>query len=390
MRPLLLVALVAVITNVQAQTIWGGVSIVDDGFYDTIAVDTAGVAYVGDWDLYRASDGATWERILEDVFVRELYTEDDVLYAATLDGVILVEGDVWLQLLDGISLSSLNVGSTYLTIGGSAGQVFQSETAQSWSTLNPTRLYLNDERIRSIAEKDGTIVYSELTDGFTLQVVAGRPGEWVVQPVASGKVVLDEGLFWAVDGVQFYSSPDGRQWSLVTSVPGSFSVSDWVKRGDTIVTADFSGVKATVDGGAVWTDISNGLAAETSVDALTIDSDGYVWALADSLVQKSLNPLAATTGTPIDRTAVVPLEVTIEDLYPNPAAGEVRMELVSPGGEAVVEVFDMLGRKIDLIYKGDAPPGRLDITWDGRTASGQYLIRAVVDGREQSRTVIIR
>jgi hypothetical protein len=72
---------------------------------------------------------------------------------------------------------------------------------------------------------------------------------------------------------------------------------------------------------------------------------------------------------------------------PNPSAGAVTLSLAMPeAGEAVVEVFDLAGRRLATPWRGGLAAGRHPIGWDGRiegggpAAPGVYLARARAGG----------
>lgn len=76
------------------------------------------------------------------------------------------------------------------------------------------------------------------------------------------------------------------------------------------------------------------------------------------------------------------------DISPNPANPRTRVWLtLAEPATAVVEVFDLAGRRIRRLAAGPQPAGRTGLDWDGAdaagrpAASGMYLIRAVLDGR---------
>lgn len=112
----------------------------------------------------------------------------------------------------------------------------------------------------------------------------------------------------------------------------------------------------------------------------------------------SVQPSAPVTAV----GAPPPAAFGIRALAPNPfaaAAGApltVRFSL-RERGEARLEVFDLGGRRVATLYRGDAGPGDHVARWDGRLASGApappavYLARLAAGGRVQgARFVLIR
>jgi hypothetical protein len=85
--------------------------------------------------------------------------------------------------------------------------------------------------------------------------------------------------------------------------------------------------------------------------------------------------------------------------YPNPASTEVRLELSVPASFAgtpfEAAVFDLTGRKVRSLGRGELPAGRYALTWDLRSDRGEavraglYFIRSTVGGEIQTRRVVV-
>jgi hypothetical protein len=82
---------------------------------------------------------------------------------------------------------------------------------------------------------------------------------------------------------------------------------------------------------------------------------------------------------------------------PNPARGAIALELANPTERALaarVEVYDLAGRSLALLFDGLVPRGRTPMTWTGRVpggalaAPGVYLVRARIGGIELTRRVL--
>ncbi|MEM6289271.1 MAG: T9SS type A sorting domain-containing protein [Bacteroidota bacterium] len=75
-------------------------------------------------------------------------------------------------------------------------------------------------------------------------------------------------------------------------------------------------------------------------------------------------------------TEAGPAAADLVALYPNPFAGRLTVEArLGAPGEARVEVFDTLGRRVATLHDGPAPAGTLRTEWDGEAASGVYVVR---------------
>lgn len=82
---------------------------------------------------------------------------------------------------------------------------------------------------------------------------------------------------------------------------------------------------------------------------------------------------------------------------PNPARDAMTLTLANPVARALdarVEVYDLAGRPVALLWSGAAPEGFTRMSWTGRTVSGTpaaagvYLVRARIGGRTLTRRVL--
>jgi YVTN family beta-propeller protein len=81
---------------------------------------------------------------------------------------------------------------------------------------------------------------------------------------------------------------------------------------------------------------------------------------------------------------------------PNPVRAMVRLELtLAKAGSAVVEVFDLAGRRVRSLAKGSFATGTTPLDWDladgggRRVAAGVYLVRAMADGATATRRIVV-
>lgn len=80
--------------------------------------------------------------------------------------------------------------------------------------------------------------------------------------------------------------------------------------------------------------------------------------------------------------------VGIRGVYPNPAAARATVAFSAPG-EARVEVFDVLGRRVAVLHDGPAGPDASAALDVGALPSGLYLVRLSAAGVRQSRTFVV-
>ncbi len=96
------------------------------------------------------------------------------------------------------------------------------------------------------------------------------------------------------------------------------------------------------------------------------------------------------------RTAIEPPEMHHEwnfrAVYPNPTSGPVTIEFTSPAGrDMVLDVHDVLGRKVATLFTGQADTPLHRLQWDPRDTNGKalaggvYLVRLMARSQGQTR-----
>jgi hypothetical protein len=99
-----------------------------------------------------------------------------------------------------------------------------------------------------------------------------------------------------------------------------------------------------------------------------------------------------------DPNRLVPTELTLGPIYPNPFNDQVTVQYGLPVvGDAVITIHDHLGREVKRFYRDGMAPGYFAIVWDGRNsrgmkvASGMYIARiATADKVRMQRLVLMR
>ncbi|MGA9115266.1 MAG: T9SS type A sorting domain-containing protein [Bacteroidota bacterium] len=95
-------------------------------------------------------------------------------------------------------------------------------------------------------------------------------------------------------------------------------------------------------------------------------------------------------------TVRVPRDYILDANYPNPfnPSTTIRFSIHVPT-RTLLEVFDLLGRRIRTLYDETALPGTISVEWDGTNeaghpqASGVYLYRVEADGYRESRKMLL-
>jgi hypothetical protein len=93
---------------------------------------------------------------------------------------------------------------------------------------------------------------------------------------------------------------------------------------------------------------------------------------------------------------VLPTGYSLAQNYPNPFNPNTSIAFNMPAtGRAKIEIFNVLGRSIGIIFDGQAQAGRNDVVWDGRdadggaTASGVYFYRLTSDDYTETRKMML-
>lgn len=96
-------------------------------------------------------------------------------------------------------------------------------------------------------------------------------------------------------------------------------------------------------------------------------------------------PVVVTDADGQEVTPPLPAVLSLGAPYPNPFNGAQTIPVKTiPGKMLTVDIYNLLGQKVENIYSGISYTQHLNITWTAeRFASGIYLIRASMEGEEQ-------
>src|SRR5690606_37865046 len=89
----------------------------------------------------------------------------------------------------------------------------------------------------------------------------------------------------------------------------------------------------------------------------------------------------------------VPEESLRLEVVPNPSRGAATVALTVPEpGEVRVALYDVLGRRVAVLYEGPLAAGRYEIPLDGaRLPPGVYVVRLTVGGETAlARVTVVR
>ncbi len=190
--------------------------------------------------------------------------------------------------------------------------------------------------------------------------------------------------------------PESRTFDHVEAAPGATRSHGFV---DPATGAPFAAIAAgvshvrTVDGGRK-VDLTFPFALPTVVDAVSREVPSI--GVRTRFLGTVLNALGAPT-TPTDPVAVPVRREPSLTIGPNPFNPSATVVFVLPaaGVEACVEVFDVRGQRVRVLFDGTASAAELRLRWDGRddrgnrVASGVYLARATTEGFTGTRKAVL-
>lgn len=99
--------------------------------------------------------------------------------------------------------------------------------------------------------------------------------------------------------------------------------------------------------------------------------------------------VAGQTG--IDDGPAAPERFELLQNYPNPFNARTTIAFVMPSrGRVTVEIFNLLGQRVDGLLDSDLAAGRHEMTWDaGDRQSGVFFYRVAVDGLTRTGRMVL-
>jgi immune inhibitor A len=140
----------------------------------------------------------------------------------------------------------------------------------------------------------------------------------------------------------------------------------------------------------------NGLSSPTSDAYLTGGTFVAVTDISASGPTMTADLAVGIAASVDDNELPLPGDFRLSQNYPNPfnPNTNIQYEMCAPG-QVTLEVYDLLGRHVRTLFKGQADVGVSTITWDAtedngqNVASGVYFYRLVTAASEQTRKMIL-
>ena len=100
--------------------------------------------------------------------------------------------------------------------------------------------------------------------------------------------------------------------------------------------------------------------------------------------------MKASTGIPAQK-----LETSKLSVYPNPSADQVMISFnLDERATGSLEIYDMAGKLVKSIHKGDFPEGSNEFIWNGSNNASQripgtYICRLITNGNNSTNRIIL-
>jgi hypothetical protein len=111
---------------------------------------------------------------------------------------------------------------------------------------------------------------------------------------------------------------------------------------------------------------------------LSADIYGVGYAAAGTFI----NSIEVMLESSLSNDTNVLNKFSLQKPYPNPFNNKISIPIISNiKSNALVEIFDINGRKVETVFNGIALPGKTEFKWDANPySSGTYLIHLIING----------
>jgi photosystem II stability/assembly factor-like uncharacterized protein len=260
---------------------------------------------------------------------------------------------------------------------GFAQQIYRSEDAgKHWVLSNSG---IGPQGISSILADGDTFFAGMIINGFYKSIDSGKT--WAAAPSPPGSLPTLIGkcnnILFASDGYQtLYRSTDhGASWISANIGLDGRKTHCIAQAGKTIYLGTDVGVYYSLDSASSWQKDSSDINNFPVLSFALLN--GILYAGTDGVGVWSLQ---VSSGEGVERESIAAPEMTIT---PNPSMGKTKIEytLSKDLSEVTIDIFDILGRKIEAISHGTEEAGSNTHEFDSnKLPGGSYLVRITIDG----------
>jgi len=398
--------------------------------------------YAG-FGVFRSTDnGSNWTLSstgMTNTGVTAMLSVGSTLFAATIHGVFSStdNGDTWLAANNGMTITGLTgldvralvSRGTSVFAATTLGGVFRSsDNGASWSTVNNGLTDLNANALvvsgpnLLVGTTYSGVLRSNNNGASWIAASTGLTSNLVTAFMVKGAKVyavnsggafrsinngvtwteVDNGLvayvqslttnggslFAGTDKGVFQSTDDGDSWFKIYTDAMAASVL-------AVATVDSNlfdmslrdGILLSTDTGSTWTNVSKGLPLNTSVYSMAAIGTTYFAGTAANGVWKRSLPNMLAVGDAKER----PMTSQLAQNYPNPFNPTTTISFVLTERSMVqLEVFDMLGRKIETLVNVSMDAGSHSVRFDaGDLPSGIYTACLTSNGGRREMKMIL-
>jgi hypothetical protein len=183
------------------------------------------------------------------------------------------------------------------------------------------------------------------------------------------------------------SSRDWDAETVCTSPEGDFVISGSLYGYD-LGASYILLVKTNVNGDILWASGFLGPYSSYCYSIAPALDDGYIISGAAGADPRHPLVLLGKLSTDVvhihqQEPGLIPSRIRLLPSFPNPFNSIVSLRYELPSTAVVhLEIYDILGRRMDLVDEGQLPAGPHQIDWNaGANASGIYYYRVLADGR---------
>lgn len=155
----------------------------------------------------------------------------------------------------------------------------------------------------------------------------------------------------------------------------------------TSLAGSYSSVAMTSTGSNNWT---------ADIPAQNANTTVYYYIEGNATSGKTqVRPMPAPAGyyhfDVVGNVGVEELSLEMNSIYPNPANQVTCIPVVSNGGEGSIVIYDMFGKKVQDVFKGNVPQGEKNFFFDaGKMATGIYNVVITIGGEQTSERVVVK
>ena len=300
------------------------------------------------------------------------FVDENIGYAAMMYGQVLKTtdgGDSWSEVLpdsditsrsnNGIDFIDENTGFTVGVLASNLDVIYKtSDGGLNWNikqgfvtkTLNCVAFA--DQNHAAIGGNSGKMLFTTDQGENWTEPVINTAMTSAIQDI--NFIDAQNGI--AVGGVILKTTNAGAEWNVVNvSFLDKGLLSVIYFDANTVYAGGDKYLLKSVDGGNNWTIIGDtSYFKNNKVQALNLDNAGYLWVATQTGIILTNSPVNSINDEALD-----PNSFTLEQNYPNPFNPSTTIYFsLNKRGSVTLKLFDVLGREVKEIFKGDMEAGK--------------------------------